>query len=135
MSGLPFAPKPGIIVTCDYTTGFKKPEMIKPRLAVTISPVMKHRQDLVTVVPLSMTEPDELLDWHIQIDNDVPHWGPGPRWAKCDMMATLGLWRMNLPHTNPAGGKRKYHQLSVGPEKVAALRMGVAAAIGLVIVT
>lgn len=134
MSGLPFAPKPGLIVICDYSTGFREPEMVKPRLAITISPVLKNRQDLVTVVPLSSTEPDKLFDWHVPVDIDVPHWGAIPRWAKCDMLATLGRRRMNLPHTkNAVTGARKYHQLSIGEDLLFQLRRAAAVALGIII--
>jgi uncharacterized protein YifN (PemK superfamily) len=53
-----FAPKPGTVVTVDFDQGFKVPEMVKRRLAVVISPVIKERGPLVTVVPLSTTAPD-----------------------------------------------------------------------------
>ncbi|WP_294210216.1 type II toxin-antitoxin system PemK/MazF family toxin [uncultured Sphingomonas sp.] len=132
---LPYHPKPGTIVICDYTTGFRPPEMIKRRLAITISPKLKRRNDLVTVVPLSATPPMPAEKWHVELHDDVPEpWGPGPRWAKCDMVATVGYARLNLPHSRHAvTGARRYHQIEIDAVHVDLLRRAVAAAIGLVI--
>jgi len=35
---LQFSPAPGAIVICDYSTGFRPPEMVKVRPVVVISP-------------------------------------------------------------------------------------------------
>ena len=126
---------PATIVICDYATGFRTPEMVKRRLAVTISPKLKRRDALVTVIPLSMTAPAPAERWHVEVPNDVPDpWGPGPRWAKCDMMATVGYWRLNLPHSkHPVTGARQFHQIELEDELVKSLREATAAAIGIVI--
>lgn len=132
---LPYHPKPGTIVLCDYTTGFREPEMVKRRLAVTISPKLKRRDALVTVVPLSMSPPAPVESWHVVVPNDIPDpWGPGLRWAKCDMVATVGYGRLNLPHSkHHVTGTRQYHQIELEDDLVRALRHAVAAAIGIVI--
>ncbi len=54
---LTFSPRPGEIVICDFSTGFRPPEMVKVRPVVVISPRRRTSQ-LVTVVPLSTTPPD-----------------------------------------------------------------------------
>ncbi len=61
-------PPQGAVVTVDYGPGFKNPEMDKLRLAVVLSPDIKARVKLVTVVPLSLTPPDVVLPFHKQID-------------------------------------------------------------------
>ncbi|WP_082445900.1 type II toxin-antitoxin system PemK/MazF family toxin [Sphingomonas sp. Leaf20] len=132
---LPYHPRPGTIVICDYTTGFRAPEMIKRRLAVTISPKLKRRDALVTIVPLSMSVPAPVEAWHVEVPNDIPDpWGPGPRWAKCDMVATVGYARLNLPHSkHHVTGVRQYHQIELDKAQVEQLRRAVSAAIGIVI--
>ncbi|WP_210210156.1 type II toxin-antitoxin system PemK/MazF family toxin [Rhodopseudomonas palustris] len=55
---LKFHPEPGTILICDYSTGFKAPEMVKKRPVVTVSPRLKRRDGLVTVVPLSTSRPE-----------------------------------------------------------------------------
>ena len=98
MPQLPFHPSPGDILICDYTTGFRKPEMIKKRLCVVVSPKLKRRDDLVSVVPLSESAPDPTEHWHHKIELVSKSWGDGPRWAKCDMIATVGYARLSRPH-------------------------------------
>jgi uncharacterized protein YifN (PemK superfamily) len=130
---LPYHPKPGTVVICDYSSGFQPPEMIKRRLAVTISPKLKHRNDLVTVVPLSSSAPQKMENWHCRIELAIPPpWGDGPRWAKCDMLATVGYHRLNLPHTcHAVTGSRQYVQIELAANVVAELRRAVAHALGL----
>ena len=54
---LKFHPKPGTILVCDFRQGFRAPEMIKRRPVVVVSPRLRNRTDLCTVVPLSTIEP------------------------------------------------------------------------------
>lgn len=75
---LQFAPKMGTMVLVDFDKGFMPPEMVKPRLAVVISPPIKARGKLLTVVPLSTTAPDKVMPYHCQIDISFelpPRWG------------------------------------------------------------
>ena len=131
---LPFHPRPGTIVICDYSTGFRPPEMVKRRLAITISPKLKRRDNLVAVVPLSATCPQPLEDWHHRLDLVIPApWGDGPRWAACDHVATVGYARVNLSHTkHSVTGVRKYVQIELR-DVVGELRRKVALALGIVI--
>ncbi|WBO22320.1 type II toxin-antitoxin system PemK/MazF family toxin [Sphingomonas abietis] len=133
--GLPYHPKPGTIVICDYTTGFREPEMVKRRLAVIISPKLKRRNDLATVILLSESVPPEMMHWHMKINLEIPApWGDGPRWAKADMLATVGYHRLNLPYTkHHVTGSRSYSQIELGSNIVDELRRCAAAALGIVI--
>lgn len=45
-----FPVSPGTILLCDYATGFRAPEMVKRRPAVVISPHLRHRDRLCSVV-------------------------------------------------------------------------------------
>lgn len=133
---LPYHPRPGTIVVCDYAKGgFRPPEMAKRRLAVTVSPKLKRRNDLVTVVPLSATPPSPMEAWHVALEIAVPDpWGDVPRWAKCDMVATVGYDRLDLPHfRHHVTGTRQYWQHELSAELVAELRRAVASALGIVI--
>ena len=133
---LPYHPKPGTIVICDYQMGgFIPPEMSKRRLAITISPKLKRRNNLVTVVPLSTTAPDHVEAWHLPINLAIPApWGDAPRWAKCDMIATVAYSRVNLPHfRHPVTGSRQHWQYELSTELVDDLRRAVANALGIVI--
>jgi len=109
--------------------------MTKRRLAVTISPKLKRRDALVTVVPLSTTAPAPVEAWHVEVPDDIPGpWGAGPRWAKCDMVATVTYARLNLPYSkHHVTGVRLYHQIELEKAQVDQLRRAVLAAIGFVI--
>jgi uncharacterized protein YifN (PemK superfamily) len=133
---LPYHPRPGTIVVCDYAKGgFRPPEMTKRRLAVTVSPKLKRRNDLVTVVPLSATRPSPIETWHVPLDLDVPApWGDAARWAKCDMVATVGYDRLNLPHfRHHVTGSRQFWQHELSEGIIVELRRAVASALGIVI--
>ncbi|MBX4895424.1 type II toxin-antitoxin system PemK/MazF family toxin [Rhizobium bangladeshense] len=133
---LQFPPKPGTIVICDYQTGFKEPEMVKERLAVVMSPRLPHRDNLCTVVPLSSTVPSHhtLYQVRIELPMEAPHPYQGKfKWAKADMMATVGYGRLSLPYTgrDRTSGKRKYLQIILVEEEMAKVRASLLFALGL----
>lgn len=85
--------------------------MDKLRLAVVLSPAMKARVKLVTVVALSLTEPEKVLPFHKQIDIpfELPaSWGNQPRWIKGDMVNAVGFHRVELLRLGkgPTGARR-----------------------------
>jgi mRNA interferase MazF len=99
---LKFHPEPGTILIRDYTTGFREPEMVKRRPVVTISPRLKRRDGLITVVPLSTTPPTPVCDHHcrLTIDPALPEPFDSPEmWVKADMLATVGFARLDLIRT------------------------------------
>ncbi|MDZ7906583.1 MAG: type II toxin-antitoxin system PemK/MazF family toxin [Cypionkella sp.] len=96
---LQFAPKLGTVVLVNFDKGFMPPEMVKPRLAIVVSPPIKARGKLLTVVPLSTTAPTILMPYHCQID--IPFhlpapWGNVPRWVKGDMINAVSFDQANL---------------------------------------
>jgi mRNA interferase MazF len=103
-----FHPKRGTILMCDFV-GYKEPEMVKNRPVVVISGKLR-RNNLVTVVPLSTTPPIPVEDHHHQMDPaSLPaKYAQKTTWAKCDMVATVGFWRLNLIKIKDADGKRIY---------------------------
>lgn len=133
---LRFPPKPGLIVICDYSTGFRAPEMVKERLAVVVSPRLPHRDGLCTVVPLSTTPARSGIRYQCRIELPMP--APAPyegtiKWAKCDMLATLCYDRMKLPFTgrDKATGKRKYLQIILPDDELSRVREAMLHALGL----
>jgi len=133
---LQFPPKPGTIVICDYNTGFREPEMVKERLAVVISPRLPHRDNLCSVVPLSTTVPAHRTLYQARIE--LPMEAPSPyagkfKWAKADMLATVGYGRLTLPYTgrDPKTGKRKYLQIILVEDELNKVREAVLFALGL----
>lgn len=69
-----FHPRAGQILPCDFSTGFKTPEMVKHnRPVVVISKPNKQSSELVTVLPLSTQRPHVILPYHYLIPkNSMP---------------------------------------------------------------
>ncbi len=132
---LAFHPRPGMVLICDFNTGFKAPEMIKRRPVVVISPRHRRSNRLCTIVPLSTTAPNPVELFHHRMD---PRSLPGKlarkeTWAKCDMLATVSLERLDRVMVGKEpGGKRIYVADSVTPDDLEAIRRGVLIALGLV---
>ena len=91
---LSFHPDAGAIVICDFTTGFRPPEMVKKRPAVIISP-RRRGAALVTVVPLSTTPPDPVEPWHWPVPPGLYPRASSFMWAKADVVMTVAFHRLD----------------------------------------
>jgi uncharacterized protein YifN (PemK superfamily) len=127
---LNFHPASGAIVICDFSTGFQPPEMVKVRPVVVISPRRRTGQ-LATVVPLSSTPPAVFESWHYAIPAGAYPPARGPMWAKCDVVATVALARLDRIKTRDRAGNRVYQIFQLGPVEMAALQAAVKAGLGL----
>ena len=129
-----FHPKPGAILLCDYS-GFKVPEMVKRRPAIVLSPRLRHRDGLCTVVPLSGTTSNTIEDYHCRIAFDRPlpkPWGSSAYWAKADMLATVGFHRLHMIGIGrDQAGRRKYMTSHIKPDDLRRIRVCVLHALGL----
>ena len=110
-----FHPIVGQILYCDFTSGFQPPEMIKKRPVIILSPKLKHRDNLTTIIPISSVEPSPVMPYHFKLDTKkhMPMIGTLQKkqsWAKCDMIYTVAFNRLNLIRLNikDADGKRIY---------------------------
>jgi len=131
---LTFHPRPGMVLICDFNTGFKAPEMVKRRPVVVISPRPRRSNQLCTIVPLSTTVPNPVEPFHHRMD---PRSLPGKlagkeTWAKCNMLATVSLERLDrvMVGKDPRG-KRTYVAVSVTAGDLKVIRRGVMIALGL----
>jgi len=125
---------PGTILLCDYSSGFRPPEMIKRRLAIVISPRLPHRNGLCTVVPLSLTPPDPVVSYQVEIEfeDELPTpWRGRTRWAKADMLATVSFERLDLLRTQRVQGRRSYLQIRINSDELAKVYRAVLCALGL----
>jgi uncharacterized protein YifN (PemK superfamily) len=125
---LQYQPKEGSVLICDFR-GYEVPEMVKVRPVVVIR---KHRTNrlLVTVVPLSTTAPESFLDHHLELENHLQGGSP-ICWAKCDMVATVSLPRLDRIKRRDRQGKRVYEILQLSVEEFAAIKAAVRSALGL----
>jgi uncharacterized protein YifN (PemK superfamily) len=120
---------------CDYDSGFRPPEMVKRRPALVISPRLRHRDGLCTVVPLSTTAPDRELPYQCRLT--LPFAPPAPFdavdvWAKADMLATVCYSRLDLFRTGRAsGGQRRYLKMLISQDDLARVRACVIHSLGL----
>lgn len=129
--GLPFQPRVGSVVRCDFR-GMIEPEMVKMRDVVVISK-HPHNPMLVTVVPLSATQPLRQEVYHYALPKDPRPDGDSahPIWAKCDMLYTVSIERLTMHHTRTRRGGRQTVSVKLSLEDMVAIRRCVAAALGL----
>ena len=134
MMALYFHPNPGMLLMCDFSTGFRVPEMVKKRPVVVLSPRLRRTSGLCTVVPLSTALPDPVERFHHRMsEQSLPgNLATRETWAKCDMVTTVSLERLDrvLIGRN-AVGKRIYVAERVTGEDLAAIRQCVTIALGL----
>lgn len=130
-----FHPAPGLILICNYETGFIVPEMVKRRPVVVISPRLRHRTDLCTVVPLSTTQPGTEREYQclIKINPCLPKpWDTEDCWVKADMLSTVSYKRLDLVRgPKDFQGKRKYIQRNVGADNLLKIHECILHALGL----
>ena len=118
-----YHPKAGQILMCDFSDGFKIPEMVKNRPVLVLTPPMAGREKLVTIVCLSTVSPDPVQKYHYQLSKrSMPQLGlfqTKDTWVKADMIYTVGFHRLNLIQLNkrdPNTGKRIYFKQKLGRE-------------------
>jgi mRNA interferase MazF len=132
-----FPVAPGTILLCDYSGGFRPPEMVKRRPVIVVSPRLQHRDNLCAVVPLSTTPPvPELLPYVCRLDLEKPLPSPfdaATCWAKADMIATVGFARLDLFRTerDRETGRRRYYHPRLPAAELVRVRAAVLHGLGL----
>lgn len=125
---LKFHPKVGHILMCDFGDGspHQPPEMRKLRHIVVVSKELPGRPGLCTVVPLSTTPPRTIEPYHHKMaPTSLPNKMQSEDvWAKCDMVATVALTRLDLVRTgrHPTTGKRVYFTQKVNRTDLVAIK-------------
>ena len=102
-----FNPEQGTIVVCDFA-GFVAPEMIKRRPVVVVSPRLRKRDGLCTVVPLSTTPPKEIAPYHFKLHVAPvlpPPYDEPFHWVKADIIYTLSFNRLHLMFNGERRGR------------------------------
>lgn len=125
----------GTILLCDYSTGFRAPEMVKRRPAVVVSPRLPRRDGLCAVVPLSTAPPVADLPYlcRLVVTPTLPApFDAAVMWAKCDMLATVCFERLDLFRTGrDQYGKRKYLHPRLPPDDLRRIRAAMLHGLGL----
>jgi uncharacterized protein YifN (PemK superfamily) len=132
-------PTTGTLLLCDFSEGFRVPEMVKRRPCVVLSPKIGARPGLCTVVALSTDKPDPVMAYHCQIDirpELPPPWQSNGVWVKGDMVNAVGFHRLDLFRLGKAeDGKRIYRFDTLSAEQLKQIRGCVLKAIGLTTLT
>jgi len=132
---LSYHPNQGSVLACDYTTGFKPPEMVKLRPVIVITPRLRKRSDLCTVVPLSLTQPESIEAYHCPLELPVSlpkPWDSNKCWVKADMFSTVCYDRLSPIRLGRDGtGKRIYYTSLVPRQDIKLIQAAVLAALNL----
>lgn len=136
--GLPYQPRAGDIFMCEFPSCFDVPEMTKTRPVIVVSPRLPGRSPtLVTVVPISGSEPYIRLDHNCLIPARLlPSFMQstgGDRWAKCDMLCTLGVHRLRPVERGPRDqrGHRVHEYPRLDLATLKAVRRAIAVGLGI----
>ncbi|MBD2786569.1 type II toxin-antitoxin system PemK/MazF family toxin [Xenorhabdus sp. DI] len=130
-------PKPGQLLLCDFSQGFKEPEMVKPsRPVIVLSGSMQGRHNLVTVVACSTVEPEIIRNYHYKLPTQSTpkcrHFMGRDTWVKGDMVYTVGFHRLSLiTLRKDENGKRVYYTQKLGHEQMNEIRRCVLHGIGM----
>lgn len=91
-----------------------------------VTPRLRRRDGLCTVVPLSTTEPQSIEAYHhaIEFERALPSpWSTKKCWVKADMLATVGFHRLDLIGVGrDHEGKRRYLNLCISDEDLKCIR-------------
>jgi mRNA interferase MazF len=109
--------------------------MVKLRPVVVLSPRLKRRDGLLTVVPLSTTPPDHIMDYHCLVTIHPPLPEPFDEktmWVKADMIYNVAFSRLELVRTaRDHTGKRKYIQQQISGSDLKEIRKAALAGLGM----
>ena len=121
-----FHPLAGQILLCDFSKGFKEPEMVKShRPVIVLTPPINGRSKLVTVAALSTSCPNPIMPYHYKLPKaSMPQLGrfqERDTWVKADMLYTVGFHRLDLIQLGKRDvntGKRLYFRQKLGRDQM-----------------
>ncbi len=109
--------------------------MVKHRLVVVMSPRIRDRPGLCTVVSLSTTPPVPCMPYHCMIDirpRLPPPFKSDDVWVKGDMIYAVGFHRLNLVRIGKdETGKREYYRHALGANDITRIRRCILNSMGL----
>jgi mRNA interferase MazF len=128
-------PAPGTILVCNFNGTFKEPEMVKPRCVIVVSPRIRARTKLCTIVCLSTTAPNYEQQYHCQIDiwpRLPPPWSSDGIWVKGDMIYSVGFHRLDLIRMGKDHqGQRIYRMETLSAEQMKKVKSCILSGLGL----
>ncbi len=120
---------------CEFPSEYMHGEMIKKRPVIVVNNKIDTRPTLVNIVPISMTAPNTVCAHHVDINRMYLPKGlrdqPGARWAKCDMVYTMSIERLELVRAHRGqNGKRVVDKGTLPPAVLLAVRIAAAKCLG-----
>lgn len=120
-----FHPRVGQLLLCDFSKGFKEPEMVKSsRPVIILSRTIPGRSNLVTIVACSTSKPDHLRNYHYQLPiQSTPkckHFMGRETWVKGDMVYSVAFHRLDYISLgkDSSNGRRIYFDQRLGREQM-----------------
>lgn len=98
---LNIVPEPSMILMCDFL-GYQKPEIVKRRHVIVISPKSRNSWGTSIVVPISSVVPRPATDVHVELD-PKPYgcFNPAkPQWVKANLIAHVRTERLDRVKAN-----------------------------------
>jgi uncharacterized protein YifN (PemK superfamily) len=131
-AGLAFHPRAGTLLICDFH-GMIEPEINKKRPVIVVTPRLPYRDKLAMIVPTSTTAPLHPQPFQVRLSRNYHPNEDGniAVWAKCDLVCSVSLARLDRFKIAP----RQYAAPAISREDLAAVRKGIAAALGFVHLT
>jgi uncharacterized protein YifN (PemK superfamily) len=126
-----FFPPEGTVLLCDFTGGFRPPEMIEVRPTIVISKKSTNRGTCV-VVPISSKESRDDRAIVVPIQMAKYPFLRKDGWAKCHAPATVSVTRLYLLRDAQTGRSLDTRGTTIDADDLAAVRNGVARFIGAV---
>jgi len=111
--------------------------MVKTRPVVVVSPKIRGRHGLATIVPLSTTEPEPALPHHHEIPIRLMPKSLRAEatrvWAKCDMLYAFSLERLDRfkAGRDRSTGKRLFEVGQLDLEQILAIRRCIVLGLGI----
>lgn len=124
-----FSPLEGTVLICDFSVGFRPPEMCEKRPCVVVSKQRTNR-GLCVVVPISSTESTNPRAISVALPRSKYAFLQRDSWAKCHAPATVAVGRLSMMRDAFTGRGVDSRKTMLDPEDLAAVRQGVARFIG-----
>jgi uncharacterized protein YifN (PemK superfamily) len=128
-----FVPGEGMVLLCDFSTGFQPPEMVKVRPVLVLSPRARNRQTCL-VVPISTVAPRDPKLAGAAFVPLSPRKYPflhAESWAKCETVSTVSLARLFWLRDPQTGRGLDSRTTMLDAGDLERARRGVGAAVGL----
>lgn len=126
-----FSPTEGTVLVCDFSIGFRPPEMIEKRPCVVISRERSNR-GLCVVVPISSTQSRDPRAIAVAITTEKYPFLRKDSWAKCHAPSTVSITRLSMMRDAQTGRGLDTRDTMLDATDLAAVRLGVARFIGII---